>query len=89
MKSADRLAGIARDLLHTLNYSHASLFHTLPEEMSREDMKRFVQYLDKRGVFTVTKSGTKICNMLNISKYTLYKYLGHGSKGGQGSEDDT
>ncbi|MCI8512217.1 MAG: hypothetical protein HFE83_09525 [Lachnospiraceae bacterium] len=52
-------------------------------------MKRFVQYLDKRGVFTVTKSGTKICNMLNISKYTLYKYLGRGSKGGQGSEDDT
>ncbi|MCI8455353.1 MAG: transcriptional regulator [Lachnospiraceae bacterium] len=52
------------------------------EEMTREDMKRFVQYLDKRGVFTITKSSTKICNMLNISKYTLYKYLGRGSKGG-------
>ncbi len=53
------------------------------EEMTREDKKRFVRYLDDHGVFMITKSGTRICNLLNISKYTLYKYLERNSKEGK------
>lgn len=46
-------------------------------EMKREDKIKFIRYLDGKGVFLVTKSGTRICNLLDISKYTLYNYLGH------------
>ncbi|MGO2344297.1 MAG: helix-turn-helix domain-containing protein [Providencia sp.] len=28
-----------------------------------------------RGAFLIKKSGEKICEFLNISKYTLYTYL--------------
>ena len=59
------------------------------EDMTREEKKRFVRFLDDKGVFMITKSGTRICNMLKISKYTLYKYLGRGSKGGKSIENNT
>ena len=52
-----------------------------PDKMNREDKRRFVKYLDQKGVFLITKSGTKICSLLGISKYTLYKYLGHSTGG--------
>ncbi len=51
-------------------------------EMKREDKVKFVKYLDAKGVFLITKSGTKISNLLDISKYTLYNYLGHTATGG-------
>lgn len=51
-------------------------------EMKREDKIRFVRYLDDRGVFLITKSGARICNLLGISKFTLYNYLGRVNTGG-------
>lgn len=54
-------------------------------EMKREDKIRFIHFLDEKGVFLITKSGTKICNLLNISKYTLYNYLGIKMPGGSGN----
>ena len=56
-------------------------------EMTREDKIKFVQFLDSKGVFLVTKSSTKICNLLDISKYTLYNYLGHKTSGGAAVEN--
>ena len=46
-----------------------------PKEMTREDKKKFVAYLDQKGAFLITKSGPEICQYLGISKYTLYSYL--------------
>ncbi len=46
-----------------------------PKEMTREDKKKFVSYLDQKGAFLITKSGPEICQYLGISKYTLYSYL--------------
>ncbi|MDK2933825.1 MAG: hypothetical protein PWP27_1635 [Clostridiales bacterium] len=43
--------------------------------MTKEDKIKAVEYLDKKGVFLITKSGDKICEYLNISKFTLYNYL--------------
>ncbi len=43
--------------------------------MSREDKIRGVEFLDKKGVFLITKAGDKVCEYLNISKHTLYQYL--------------
>ena len=48
--------------------------------MTRQDKVDFIQFLDTRGVFHITKSSDKICELLNISKYTFYNYLGSGHK---------
>ena len=42
--------------------------------MTKEDKQEFIRYLDERGAFLITKSGTRVCNYLSISKYTLYNY---------------
>lgn len=43
--------------------------------MSREDKVRLVEYLDRKGAFLITRSGSRICSFLDISKFTLYSYL--------------
>lgn len=43
--------------------------------MNKDDKIKFVSYLDQRGAFLITKSGPKVCELLGISKYTLYNYL--------------
>lgn len=45
------------------------------KEMTKEDKLNAVRYLDSKGVFLITKSGSKICKYLGISKGTLYSYL--------------
>lgn len=44
-------------------------------EMNRDEKMRFIAYLDQKGAFLITKSGQKVMEMLQISKYTLYNYL--------------
>ncbi len=43
--------------------------------MSREEKVRVVEYLDRKGAFLITRSGSRICSFLDISKFTLYSYL--------------
>lgn len=43
--------------------------------MTKEDKIRCIQFLNDKGAFLVTKSGDKIANFFNISKYTLYNYI--------------
>lgn len=43
--------------------------------MSKEDKMKGIKYLDEKGAFLIQKSGDKICDYFNISKYTLYNYL--------------
>ena len=45
------------------------------EDMTKDDKIEFIRYLDDRGAFLVTKSGDRICSLLDISKYTFYSYL--------------
>ncbi|WHH61268.1 helix-turn-helix transcriptional regulator [Petroclostridium sp. X23] len=45
------------------------------EEMKKEDKIKALKYLDEKGAFHITKSGTKVCKVFNISKFTLYNYL--------------
>lgn len=44
-------------------------------DMNREEKIRAIEYLDKKGVFLINKSGIKVCELFNISKFTLYNYL--------------
>jgi predicted transcriptional regulator YheO len=43
--------------------------------MTKEDKIRAVQFLDKRGAFLVKKAGDRVCQFLDISKFTLYNFL--------------
>ncbi|MFK7696213.1 transcriptional regulator [Paenibacillus sp. HJGM_3] len=53
--------------------------------MLKEDKMRMIQLLDGKGALLVKKGGEKICQYLNISKYTLYNYLEEIKSNGEGS----
>lgn len=44
-------------------------------EMTRGDKMEVLEFLDRKGFFLISKSGDIACDFLDISKYTLYKYL--------------
>ena len=46
-----------------------------PDKMNKDAKIRFITFLDKRGVFLIQKSGQRVCDLLGISKFTLYNYL--------------
>lgn len=46
-----------------------------PGLMSKEEKIKAIKILDDKGVFLITKSGNKVCELFNISKFTLYNYL--------------
>lgn len=43
--------------------------------MTKDDKKRFIKFLDDRGAFLITHSNARVCEVLNISQFTLYNYL--------------
>ncbi|MEX2460423.1 MAG: helix-turn-helix transcriptional regulator [Paenibacillaceae bacterium] len=43
--------------------------------MSKEDKIKAIQFLDVRGAFLVKKAGDKVCQFLDISKFTLYNHI--------------
>ena len=43
--------------------------------MNKEDKIKCIQFLNNKGAFLITKSGDKVSEYFNISKYTLYSYL--------------
>lgn len=45
------------------------------EEMSKSEKVEFIHFLDERGAFLITKSGERVCELLEISKFTFYSYL--------------
>ena len=43
--------------------------------MNKEDKVKAIKFLDKKGAFLIMKSGDKVAQFFDISKYTLYNYL--------------
>jgi len=43
--------------------------------MTKEEKMRAIQYLDNRGAFLIKKAGDRVCQFLDISKFTLYNHL--------------
>lgn len=43
--------------------------------MEKENKLDFLRFLDEKGAFLISKSSEKVCEFLNISKFTLYNYL--------------
>ncbi|MFW0766650.1 helix-turn-helix transcriptional regulator [Trabulsiella odontotermitis] len=68
-----------KDVNELLDYLIAecmSLINVAVINMTRQDKLNAIKFFDEKGVFLIKKSGEKICEFLNISKYTLYAYLG-------------
>lgn len=45
------------------------------ENFNKDDKLQVIKFLDSKGAFLITKSGDRVCDFLNISKFTLYNYL--------------
>jgi len=45
------------------------------DDMDRNDKFMAVKYLESQHVFLITKSSTRVCEYLNITKYKLYTFL--------------
>lgn len=58
------------------------------KDMTREEKMDVLRYLDSKGFFLITHAGAYACENLDISKYTLYKYLGI-IRGENGEENGT
>jgi predicted transcriptional regulator YheO len=43
--------------------------------MGREEKRKAIEFLDRKGAFLVKKAGDKVCRFFDISKFTLYHYL--------------
>ena len=43
--------------------------------MTKDDKVQFIRLLNDAGAFLITKSGQRVCQILCISKFTLYSYL--------------
>lgn len=49
-------------------------------DMTREDKIAFIEFLNKKGALGISKSSERICELLEISKYTFYNYLDFAKK---------
>lgn len=63
------------DLLNYMIGESLKLVNKPVADMSKEDKMRALCYLDEKGALLISKSGNKICQALEISKFTLYNYL--------------
>ncbi len=52
-----------------------AMIGTPADKMNREAKIKLLSFLDDRGIFLIQKSGQKVCDLLGISKFTLYNYL--------------
>lgn len=64
-----------QDLLEHLISEATSASGKPIEKLTRADKLKFLDFLDKKGAFLISKSGDRVCEYLHISKFTLYKYL--------------
>lgn len=62
-------------LLDYLINQAQQLIGTEPGSMSKVERIRFLRFLDEKGAFLITRSSEKVCDLLNISKFTFYNYL--------------
>ncbi len=69
---------LAKDVNELLDYLLEESVHRVgkrPAEMSKEEKKQAICFLDQKGALLITKSGPRICQYFGISKFTLYNYL--------------
>ena len=63
------------NLLDSLINKCIEMIGKSPSNMTKDDKKKAIKYLNDAGAFLITGSGDTIANWLNISKFTLYSYM--------------
>lgn len=66
------------DILDALIHDSLKYVGKPVDKMTKEDKMKGLRYLDEKGAFLIKKSGEKVMEFYNISKYTLYNYLDQG-----------
>ncbi len=78
------------DLLDYLLDQSRKIIDKPAETMTKAEKVAVVEFLDAKGFFLITRAGDKACEYLDISKYTLYKYLAsvRGADDGQPQDEE-
>ena len=63
------------DIVEILIHEYLNLNNLCLDKMSKNDKFNLIKFLDEKGAFLVRNSSDKVCEFLDISKYTLYAYL--------------
>jgi len=74
-KEATTIPKDVNELLEELINESVKLVGKPVPLMNKEDKIKCIQFLNNKGAFLITKSGDKVSEYFNISKYTLYSYL--------------
>lgn len=74
-KEPDYIPQNINELLDDLIEESVNLVGKPVPLMTKDDKVKCIQFLNNKGAFLVTKSGDKVANFFNISKYTLYSYI--------------
>jgi len=67
--------GNIKDLLQDLIKNAIDSVGVPVEKMKRKEKILCIKYLEEKGAFQITKSSESVCEILKISRYTLYNYL--------------
>ena len=67
--------GNVGDLLDDLITNAIDKVDTPVSAMNRKEKIACIKYLEEKGAFQISKSGERVCEVLQISKYSLYSYL--------------
>ncbi|MDF2596628.1 MAG: transcriptional regulator [Clostridia bacterium] len=62
-------------LMDNLILQCENMFDKAPNHLTKDEKMEIIKFLDSKGAFLITKSGDRVCDFLNISKFTLYNYL--------------
>ena len=62
-------------LMDSLLHQCENMFGKPMSHLNKDEKMQIIHYLDAKGAFLITKSGDRVCEFLNISKFTLYNYL--------------
>ena len=62
-------------LMDNLLMQCENMFDKSKGQLNKNQKLEIIKFLDNKGAFLITKSGDRVCEFLNISKFTLYNYL--------------
>ena len=62
-------------LMDSLLEQCEKMFPKSMSHLNKDEKLQIIHFLDSKGAFLITKSGDRVCDFLNISKFTLYNYL--------------
>lgn len=63
------------DLLESLINKAIGIIGKAPLNMTKDEKKKAIKFLNDSGAFLITGSGDIVSNCFNISKFTLYSYI--------------